>query len=140
MTPKFLILASILATTLAKSQLATDECLSLGESLISENKCFRLKLERSGNLVIEKYHFGKIWNAEIAGKGAIKACIQYDGNFVAYDSDSKQIWASDMTYHPLPRSKSLLTMQDDGNLVVYVGAEGSLCLWATNTVQECWKY
>lgn len=138
MIVKVLTLLSLLATTLAKSHLSTNECLSVGESIYSENNCFRFKLEKWGNLAIDKLHFGTIWNIGLEGQGTNKVCMQDDGNLVAYDANNKALWATMKLMYP-PGSTTL-TMQDDGNLVAYKGTENSGALWASNTTQECWKY
>jgi hypothetical protein len=113
----------------------------------------RLVLQTDGNLVLYTKGDQPVWNSATSGKGTSMLYIQEDGN-MALDNSSGATWAS-ATAQPIGHNnyvqsaltpgsimyarqsaqtadrKLKLTMQSDGNLVLYSPDKP---LWATNTV------
>lgn len=99
--------------------------LTRGEQLITANG-YVLTLQSDGNLVLSE-NTGTVWASGTDGKGAVRAALQDDGNFVLYAGDNNAVWATDTAGN----SGSRLVLQDDRNLVV-IGGDGSP-KWATGT-------
>ena len=99
--------------------------LSRGEQLITTNG-YMLTLQPDGNLVLSE-NTGTVWASGTDGKGAVRATMQDDGNFVLYADGDNAVWATGTMGNPGAR----LVLQDDRNLVV-IGGDGSP-KWATNT-------
>jgi hypothetical protein len=116
----------------AKDTLSQGEQLSRGESLLSNNGCFRLIMQGDGNLVVYGNTMKPIWNAGSNGP-ADKAIMQNDGNFVVYKPNMEPVWAA----HPENRqglTNFRLIVQDDGNTVIYANNGSQVRpIWATNT-------
>ena len=95
--------------------LTMNQCLTVGKSIYSANRNYRLTMQTDGNVVI--YGDDKpAWHTNTYGKGAIKLCMQGDGNLIAYNQTSP-VWASNT--HRTGSSPYKLVMQDDGDLVIY---------------------
>jgi len=108
-----------------------------------------LEIHEDNNVVLYDAKRNKIWATQTAdkGKSPVHLIQQDDGNLVLYDDDGKALWASKscvtddtLTYdRTLHEDQSLssqngvykLTMQGDGNLVLY--KEGKKPIWASNT-------
>jgi len=99
--------------------------LSRGQQLITANG-YMLTLQSDGNLVLSE-NTGTVWASGTDGKGAVRAALQDDGNFVLYSSDNNAVWATNTAGN----SGSRLVLQNDRNLVV-IGGDGSP-KWASNT-------
>ncbi|MDX8028799.1 LysM peptidoglycan-binding domain-containing protein [Lentzea sp. BCCO 10_0856] len=99
--------------------------LTRGEQLTTPNG-YTLTLQSDGNLVLSE-NTGTVWASGTDGKGAVRAALQDDGNFVLYAGDDNAVWATDTAGNPGAR----LVLQNDRNLVV-VGGDGSP-KWATHT-------
>ncbi len=65
-----------------------------------------------------------IWATATTGGGAGKAIMQYDGNFVVYDTFKNAKWSSATNFNCNP-SANWVRLQDDSNLVVYRPHSGS---------------
>jgi len=108
-----------------------------GQRYYSADNRYCLIFQEDGNLVIYKFASAKkysaIWNAGTNGL-AIKTCIfQEDGNLVMYDYAGKARWAANGgsvdnggrnngdKFYPVGPDSHWLAMQNDGNLVIYVG-------------------
>jgi hypothetical protein len=112
-----------------RSTLAAGEILTLGDFLTSYSGRFQASLEDNGNFVVTIGGLasglrGVVWTSGTPlGQGNYFAAMQVEGLFVLYKSTPPQppsaYWVRG-TYDPSP-SPFFLTMQDDGNLVVYRG-------------------
>jgi hypothetical protein len=108
-------------------------------------------LQHDGNFVLYDTEGAPLWSSGTFGHAVSRLALQNDGNLVLFDTANKPIWTSN-TVLPRPagcrlmsggqaleRGQSLaacganlnLTMQSDGNLVLYV--DGSTPIWASNT-------
>ncbi|XP_070504079.1 uncharacterized protein [Chironomus tepperi] len=115
-----------------KNILYGDECLEANEYLESSNKCFRTRYQSNGDLVNYKISsMQPLWKSDSPGHCPNIACMQNDGNFVIYDCNGKQIFASNTANHPGSR----IYLQDDGNLVIYNLRNNPV--WQTRSVTKC---
>ncbi|CAG9804670.1 unnamed protein product [Chironomus riparius] len=113
--------------------LGPNECLAVGETLVSANGCFRLIMQGDGNLVIYRQSNNKaIWSSKTSRTCTNRACMQGDGNFVTYDCHDKATWASKTS----KKEGSWIIMQGDGNLVVYAW-QSTRAFWSSKTVTYC---
>ncbi|HEX7304072.1 LysM peptidoglycan-binding domain-containing protein [Lentzea sp.] len=99
--------------------------LTRGQQLTTANG-YNLTLQSDGNLVLSE-NTGTVWASGTDGKGAVRAALQDDGNFVLYTSDDNAVWATGTQGNDGAR----LVLQDDRNLVVIAG-DGS-AKWASGT-------
>ncbi|SEQ90702.1 LysM peptidoglycan-binding domain-containing protein [Lentzea albida] len=99
--------------------------LTRGQQLTSANG-YMLTLQSDGNLVLSE-NAGTVWASGTDGKGAVRAALQPDGNFVLYTSDENAVWSTGTQGN----EGSRLVLQDDRNLVVFA-ADGS-AKWASGT-------
>lgn len=84
-------------------------------SIKSDNGVFTFGMGGDGNLwVVDNVRNVVLLNFNIANRGAVKAIMQGDGNFVVYNASNGAIWNSGAK-----GAGAYLTMQDDGNLVIY---------------------
>ena len=117
-----------------------------------------LSLQTDGNLVMYTSASKAVWASDTNGKGGDSVSMQTDGNLVMYTPSGKAVWASDTngrrpasTGSSCTKTASLkqtgsikknetlcssdnnyrLTMQTDGNLVMYMTTINAP--WATNT-------
>jgi hypothetical protein len=102
------------------------EGLAHGESVVSCDGRFHLKMQGDGNLVLYTLDEKALWSASTASAVGYTATMGADGNFVVATPYQITAWSSDTTGHAGAR----LAIQDDGNLVVY---EGSKALWNSGT-------
>ncbi|MFY7890492.1 MAG: hypothetical protein ACOVOW_16370 [Spirosomataceae bacterium] len=100
-----------------KSILQAEKTLSTNESLVSANGDYKLTLESDGNVTLRNYISKIVWATDTDDKNVSMFKIQNDGNVVVYLQDGKPEWAS--STHGKGGSKSVLFLQDDGNLVLY---------------------
>jgi len=105
------------------------EALYPGQSIQSRSGRYSLVLQGDGNLVLYESGGKALWSSHTAGQPTVFANVQ-DGNLVIYAGGLKPIWASHTSKNP----RSHLTMQDDGNAVIY--RPDHSVVWATNTVQQ----
>jgi len=98
-----------------------------GQYLESTYGTFKFIYQTDGNLVL--YENGvPLWNtATITSPGY--AIMQTDGNFVLYWPNGTPYWATNTWGNP----GSYLTVQDDGNVVVYRNWQNLNPLWWTGT-------
>lgn len=99
--------------------------LTRGQQLTTANG-YMLTLQSDGNLVLSE-DTGTVWASGTDGKGAVRAALQDDGNFVLYTGDNNAVWATNTAGN----NGSRLVLQDDRNLVVIAG-DGS-AKWASGT-------
>ncbi len=112
-----------------RTGLASDERLLVGQSIFSPNGEYVLTLQMDGNLV--QYKNGvAVWHTDTYGAQSLKAVMHGDGNFVLYGSldpgtgaRSQPVYFSSNTLSSsVPGvSGATLTLQDDGDLVIYDG-------------------
>ena len=97
-----------------------------GEYILSNDGRFVLAMQDDGNLVV--YHKnGHYWDSNTHGNPGAFAQLQYDGNFVIYNSSNKPLWNTET------RDISRLVIQDDGNLVGYSDNGAS---WWTGVIKN----
>jgi hypothetical protein len=109
------------------------EGLKAGESFTSCSGEFSLDMQTDGNLVLYRSESkGQVsrWSSGTAGTDGYVAIMQGDGNFVVYGRHSNPLWSSVTEGHA---NVSEVAVQDDGNLVIYVGSRP---LWASNTAEN----
>jgi len=95
-----------------------NEHLLPGEFLESAAGEFKLVYEKDGNLVLYGARDKSvIWESHTKGKPAWKTCMQPDGNFVVYEAENRDVWASGKYGNEY--AGSVIIMQDNGNLVIY---------------------
>jgi len=114
------------------SSLGPGQSLKPDEKIFSPNSRYELIYQTDGNLVVyDHQENGKpIWAAASNVPNPGKAEMQYDGNFCIYNSTGNCLQASG-TYGKIG---AFMQMQDDGNLVIYVGNPvASNALWASKT-------
>jgi len=123
-------------TTLPQGVFKPNTSFTKGERYYSADKRYCLIFQEDGNLVIYKFasarKYSPIWNAGTNGI-AMKSCVfQEDGNLVLYDYAGKARWAANGgavdksksggdKFYPTGPDSHWLAIQDDGNLVIYVG-------------------
>ena len=107
------------------SSLPSGATLFDGQSLVSPSGKFELNMQRDGNLVL--YGAGLVlWDSGTLNDAPDYATMQGDGNFVIYKS-GRPIWSSGTDSGV--RGAYTLTVQNDGNVVVYSPANKPL--WQT---------
>jgi hypothetical protein len=98
----------------------------------SEDGRYFFAFQSDGNLVVYKGSKA-IWNSHTNGKAVAKCVFQGDGNLVMYDYANKVVWDSNTDSrnrravidklsgidHTKYYSTPWMTMQNDGNLVIY---------------------
>ena len=116
--------------TLTRNIMYSGDFLNPGDMLVSPNKYYRLVYQTDGNLVLYDSSNNALWATNTNGSTLGKTVMQLDGNLCINASDGVK-WC----FSPLPSAitaNSHLTLQDDGNLVVYT-QDNSQVKWATNT-------
>jgi hypothetical protein len=100
--------------------------LTPGHSWHSCNKRFKLAMQTDSNLVLYEGETA-LWNTSTVGADAAFVVMQAaDGNLVIYNTGEGAVWASDTSGF----EGAYLSIQNDGNLVIYSGNEA---IWASNT-------
>ncbi len=108
-----------------------------GQRYYSEDNRYCLVFQDDGNLVIYKFasarKYSAIWSSGTNGIAMKKCIFQEDGNLVLYDYTGKARWAANGgtvdgggsgkgdKFYPKGPDSHWLTIQNDGNLVIYVG-------------------
>lgn len=119
-----LAIASSSVTQIVSDTLKSDEQLTKGQFLTSNNGRYQLILQEDGNLVLYEVKRA-LWSSRTNGKAVSRCVMQSDGNLVIYGFN-KAIWASRTDGN----AGAYLIVQDDGNVVIYVNDKS---IWATNT-------
>jgi len=138
---------------------ADSSKLNKGQNLYNANGWYRLTMQHDGNLVIYNKANQPVWSSDTQGTSAHYAYFQADGNLVLYDkatgvnqpapnlpTGSGQIACENVESSKLYKGQSLyttngwsrLSMQADGNLVVYDKA--GKALWSSNTAGTAAHY
>ncbi|KAJ4409192.1 hypothetical protein N0V85_004129 [Neurospora sp. IMI 360204] len=105
-----------------------------GSSCKSKNGKYELVFQDDGNFVLSDVSFRRVlWSTDTASsyRKAARGLLQDDGNLRLFDDNNGQVWSS----HTGGKgdASSLLTVQDDGNVVL--SSNGNQ-IWATNTAQK----
>ena len=115
---------SIYGTAPAPAPATTDTLssgarLTVGQTLVSTNRRYRLLMQSDGNLVLyDDVDRTAPWASNTGGISAGYALLQGDGNLVVYDAQGVGRFASNTPGYPNAR----LLLQNDGNLVLYNAA------------------
>lgn len=121
------------------SELPPNQTLSPGQYLQSENGRFRLILQSDGNLVMKEGE-AVVWIADNKQPYSLtlhpkkmREPLQFviSNNGFLYDPSRRRLWIAEST-HSLDKSlwyNTYMTLQDDGNLVIYDQRNGNL-RWA----------
>jgi len=141
------------STTLPQGVFKTNTSFTKGQRYYSADNRYCLTLQEDGNLVIYKFptptKYKAVWNSHTNGL-AIKSCVfQEDGNLVLYDYAGKARWAANGgsvdkggsgkgdKFYPAGPDSHWLTLQNDGNLVIYVGKYPSTNVrWSTGSFEK----
>jgi len=127
---KFLLLAVLINSIGARSQLNSGECLYSNQYIYSLNSCFQLIMQTDGNLVIYRRRGAEpLWSTATSKSCTTRACMQDDGNFVTY-CKNHTTWASGTPGW----NGGTLFMQDDGNAVIY---SNNIAIWSSATNTNC---
>ncbi len=119
--------------------LASGDSLDQGQSLPACHANYHLDMQGDGNLVLysgQSTPSNALWATNTAAnEGPVpgfRVTMQKDGDFVLFDSGGNAIMHTNTAGNP----GAYVDMQDDGNLVIYVGdAKPSNAIWATGTNQ-----
>ena len=104
-------------TVYAKDRLLEGELLYSGESINSVNGVYKLEVQQSGNLELQKYGY-TIWESKTNIDKKAVLSMQEDGNLVLYSlPDWKPIWVADGTWGP--NRENTLVLKNDSELSVY---------------------
>ncbi|XP_066927958.1 uncharacterized protein [Clytia hemisphaerica] len=111
---------------------ASGTVLREGQSLVSRNSKYRLRMQRDGNLVIYCHGSRVVWTTHTHGIHLKKGLyVQGDGNLILYTYHGKPVWRSGTHGTEVER----FVMQNDGNFVGY-GKYGTP-YWSTGTHGRC---
>jgi hypothetical protein len=110
----------------SRSTMPVGRQLTPNDEIRSPNGRYRLVMQTDCNLVL--YDSARaIWASGTDRRGtSCQSLFQNDGNFVIYSMGGNAVWAS----NTVGRGGDRITLQDDGNLVMYAG---SSAVWASNT-------
>jgi serine protease len=115
------------SATLPGNTIGFGQSIHLGQKLTSPNGTYTLVLQDfDGNLVLYKNGTQALW--AFGARQDSWFTVQTDGNMVAYKSEGGATWASNTQ----GKGQGTLTLQDDGNLVLYRNSDHGV-IWATNT-------
>jgi len=122
--------------SMPQGSFTTNTVFTKGQRYYSEDNRYCLIFQEDGNLVIYKFASAKkyspVWSTKTNGI-AMKSCVfQEDGNLVLYDYAGKARWAANGgavdkggsggdKFYPTGPGSHWLTIQNDGNLVIYEG-------------------
>lgn len=106
--------------------LAPRTHIQTGQTIVSPDGRFALRMQPDGNLVLHNSQRKPLWATSSSGAGIFTLSMQNDGNLVLYNQNAVPVWASNTFGY-----NNYLSLQIDGNLVVY-SATGTP-LWASNT-------
>lgn len=97
--------------------LVGGECMYPGDEIYSCHRCFKLVFQHDGNLVVYTTvpPIRHIWHTETHGKGANRACMQTDGNFVLYTASNSYVFHTNTHMWP----GAYAEMQWDGQFSIY---------------------
>ena len=112
------------AAPVTTDTLQSGSRLTVGQTLVSTNRRYRLIYQSDGNLVLyDDVDRTAPWASNTGGIRAGYALLQGDGNLVVYDAQGAGRWASNTDGNANAR----LLLQNDGNLVLY--ASNGQAVW-----------
>jgi hypothetical protein len=121
------IYGNVTAAPAVTDTLTTGLRLTVGQTLVSTNRRYRLLMQSDGNLVLyDDVARTAPWASNTGGISPGYALLQGDGNFVVYDAQAVGRWGSNTVGYP----NSRLVLQNDGNLVLY--ASNGQATWGSN--------
>mmetsp|Transcript_57111 Transcript_57111/g.66741 ORF Transcript_57111/g.66741 Transcript_57111/m.66741 type:complete len:709 (+) Transcript_57111:79-2205(+) len=101
----------------SRYELYENDKLLSGQSLISKNGAYTLRMQQDGNLVLYPLANGRtgasMWASDTSK--ITEAIFQTDSNFVLYDKNSNAPWESGTS----GKNGYVITLQDDGNVIMY---------------------
>jgi len=106
------------------STLLNGQTMNENECKWSPNRIFQMCLQDDGNFCIyDKAHAGG-WCTYSHNRGPRprRITMQTDNNLVEYGSDNQPVYAT-KTNEPASNEPAALTIQDDGNLIIYQGGQ-----------------
>jgi hypothetical protein len=103
------------------------DILNINQSIVSADGRFSLIMQSDSNLVVYRGP-SPLWSSNTVGGNVGTAVMQTNGEFVLYEKTTHtRVWVPP-GYSPTPGSH--LTMQNDGNAVIYHGTDP---IWSTQT-------
>lgn len=110
----------------ACGKLGAGQGLGRDEQVVSCDGRFALKMQTDGNLVLVTLDGKALWASSTVSAVGYTATLGSDGAFTVNTPYQITVWSAESGSHP----GAHLAIQDDGNLVVY---EGANVLWTSNT-------
>jgi hypothetical protein len=92
-------------------------------------------MQGDGNLVDYALDGQVLWQSHTANRPIKYAVMQSDGNFVLYFTDGSTPWSTATSTATWYKGGTNITLQNDGNLVMYNSASPHAPTWATS-----WDY
>lgn len=110
----------------AQDSLLPNQSLQVNDVIVSSDGNFELVMQGDCNLVEYDRSGRALWASNTVRDASLQcyAIMQSDGNLVIYDQYNRPQWTSNTSGHP----GAYVTLQDDANLVVYLGR---FPLWAS---------
>ena len=107
------------------NHLKKGEKLTKAQSLTSTNKKYVLCMQNTGHLVLYMVgtNWQEIWAIKFGGSEN-RLVLEYHGNLVLYDTNSRVLWESKTT------NGEYLEVDNDGKLVLY--NDNKKFVWASN--------
>lgn len=103
-------------TSARQDRINTNQGITVGTSMYSENGRLRLTLQDDGNLVLYTRADFPLWNCGRAGSaGPWELIMQADGNLVEYDIYENPIWSTETN----GTGGTHFQVNNDGNLAIY---------------------
>jgi hypothetical protein len=115
--------------------LFAGQYLSPGQYLVSTDVRSALIMQADGNLVDYALGGQVLWQSHTANRPIKFAVMQSDGNFVIYFTDGSIPWSAATSTPIWYKGGTNITLQNDGNLVMYNSASPPAATWATS-----WDY
>lgn len=114
------------------SSLSAGQYLYPGQYLASPDLRSALVLQSDGNLVDYALGGKVLWQSGTSGRQVKYAKMQSDGNFVLYFTDGRAPWSAETSTSVWRPGGTRITLQSDGNLVIYNGASPAAATWASS--------
>ena len=100
------------------TQQSGAQVMQAGDSIVSSNGRFRLMMQGDGNLVLLDRGV-PIWHTSTHGNRGARLVMQTDGNLVLYSAQGRPLWATMTMWRAGTGQEHWVTLQNDGNLVMY---------------------
>ena len=112
--------------------LRPNSTLLLGQSLISENGCFKLSMQMSRNLELLRVSTGIVmWQTQTLDSEIYQAVLQLDGSLVLFNQNQSKSFFNLQTNTP----GASLHLNNDGNLVMMIPNGNGV--WNSRTWTVC---